>query len=116
MALGFVHAGVFSNDGELQSLLLAAAGAEGEKMWPLPMDEDYMDLLKSNFADLPNIGGRYGGAISAAKFLEQFVEGKPWVHLDIAGTAWLEEGKPFLAKGPSGIAVRTMVRLATDWQ
>lgn len=116
VALGFVHAGVFSNDDELQSLLLASAAAEGEKMWPLPMDEDYMDLLKSNFADLPNIGGRYGGAISAAKFLEQFVEGKPWVHLDIAGTAWLEEGKPFLAKGPSGIAVRTMIRLAMDWQ
>jgi leucyl aminopeptidase len=116
VALGFVHAGVFSNNDELQSLLLASAAAEGEKMWPLPMDEDYMDLLKSGFADLPNIGGRYGGAISAAKFLEQFVEGKPWVHLDIAGTAWLEEGKPFLAKGPSGVAVRTMIRLAMDWQ
>ena len=116
VALGFVHAGVFTNNESLQTALLNAARAEGEKMWPLPMDEEYMDLLKSNFADLPNIGGRYGGAISAAKFLEQFVEGKPWVHLDIAGTAWLEEGKPFLAKGPSGIGVRTMVRLASDWQ
>jgi leucyl aminopeptidase len=64
---------------------------------------------------LPNIGGRWGGAITAAKFLEQFVEDKPWVHLDIAGTAWLDEGKPYMAKGPSGVPVRTFVNLALNW-
>ena len=71
--------------------------------------------LKSAFADLPNIGGRYGGAVTAAMFLKEFTEDKPWVHLDIAGTAWLDEAKPFLSKGPSGVAVRTFVNLATNW-
>lgn len=62
-----------------------------------------------------NIGGRWGGSITAAKFLEEFVEGKPWVHLDIAGVAWLDDSKPFLAKGPTGTPVRTFVHLATHW-
>ena len=62
-------------------------------MWHMPLDDDYKEYLKSAFADLPNIGGRWGGAITAAKFLEEFVEGKPWVHLDIAGTAWLDDGE-----------------------
>lgn len=115
VALGAVHAGVFSNNEALQQRVLDASRAVGERMWPMPMDEEYRELLKSAFADVANIGGRYGGAISAAKFLEEFVEGKPWVHLDIAGTAWLEEAKPFLAKGPTGLPVRTFVRLATGW-
>ena len=72
-------------------------------MWHMPLDDDYKDYLKSAFADLPNIGGRWGGAITAAKFLEEFVEEKPWVHLDIAGTAWLDEAKPD-GKGPVGRA------------
>jgi leucyl aminopeptidase len=79
------------------------------------MDDDYNDYLKSAFADLPNIGGRYGGSITASKFLENFVESKPWVHLDIASTAWLDDAKPHLAKGPTGLPIRTMVRLALDW-
>jgi leucyl aminopeptidase len=95
--------------------VLKASEAAGERMWALPMDEEYNELLKSAFADLANIGGRWGGAITAAKFLEPFVDGKPWVHLDIAGTAWLDEGKPFLAKGPSGVPVRSFVRLAMEW-
>jgi leucyl aminopeptidase len=115
VALGSVYAGVFSNDGKLQQRVLEAGRAAGERLWPFPMDEDYKELLKSAFADVANIGGRWGGSISAAKFLEEFVEGKPWVHLDIAGTAWLDEAKPFLAKGPTGLPVRTFVRLATDW-
>ena len=72
--------------------------------------------LKSAFADLPNIGGRWGGAITAAMFLKEFVDATPWVHLDIAGTAWLDDAKPFLAKGPTGVPVRTLVRLAMDWK
>ena len=81
----------------------------------MPLDDDYKEYLKSAFADLPNIGGRWGGAITAAKFLEEFVEGKPWVHLDIAGTAWLDDAKPYLAKGPSGVPMRTFVNLAMNW-
>ncbi|MBL8222684.1 MAG: leucyl aminopeptidase [Bryobacterales bacterium] len=112
VALGYVNIGCFSNNDDFRDKVLAAAKTEGEKMWPMPLDEEYKDLLKSPIADLANIGGRWGGAVSAAKFLEEFSGGKPWVHLDIAGTAWLEEGKPFLAKGPSGVCVRTFVRLA----
>jgi leucyl aminopeptidase len=116
VALASVHAGLFSNDEALRDRLLAASRAAGEKLWPMPLDEEYREMLKSPFADIPNITGvRYGGAITAAKFLEEFVEGKPWVHLDIAGTAWVDDGKPWLAKGPSGLPVRTFVRLALDW-
>ena len=70
---------------------MAAAKSEGEKTWHMPLDDEYKDLLKSAFADLGNIGGRWGGAISAAWFLREFVGDTPWVHLDIAGTAWLDE-------------------------
>lgn len=115
VALAHIRVGVFANNEEFQAKLLRASEAAGERMWALPMDDDYNDYLKSAFADLPNIGGRWGGSITAAKFLEPFVEGKPWVHLDIAGTAWLDEGKPFLAKGPSGVPVRSFVRLAMEW-
>jgi leucyl aminopeptidase len=117
VALGHIHVGLFANDEALASRVKEAAGAEGEKMWQLPVDDDYKDqYLKSAFADLPNVGGRWGGAITAAYFLKEFADPAPWVHLDIAGTAWLDDGKPFLAKGPSGVTVRTLVRLAMDWK
>ena len=116
IALGHLYAGVFSNNEELQNRVIAAGKVEGERLWPFPMDEDYNDYLKSAFADLPNIGGRYGGSITASKFLENFVESKPWVHLDIASTAWLDDSKPYLAKGPTGLGIRTMIRLALDWK
>jgi leucyl aminopeptidase len=115
VALGNVNIGVFTNNDALLARVLAAAKTEGEKSWHMPLDDDYKDLLKSAFADLANIGGRWGGAISAAYFLKEFAGDTPWVHLDIAGTAWLDESKPFLAKGPSGVAVRTFTRLAMDW-
>ncbi|MDR3718755.1 MAG: leucyl aminopeptidase [Bryobacteraceae bacterium] len=115
IALGHLYAGIFSNNEEFQSKVIAAGKVEGERLWPFPMDDDYNDYLKSAFADLPNIGGRYGGSITASKFLENFVESKPWVHLDIASTAWLDDSKPYLAKGPTGLALRTMIRLALDW-
>ena len=72
-------------------------------------DEEYREQIRSNIADIMNTGGRYAGAVTAAMFLKEFVEDKPWIHLDIAGMAWVEENKPFIAKGPSGIAVRTLV-------
>lgn len=115
VALGDVHVGAFTNNQALLDRVLASARAEGEKMWQMPLDEDYKDKLKSPYADLPNIGPRWGGAITAAYFLKEFADPAPWVHLDIAGTAWLEEGKPFMAKGPSGVGVRTLVHLATNW-
>ncbi len=115
VALGYVNVGAFTNNEAMLARVLAAAKEEGEKMWHMPLEEDYKDLLKSSFADLSNIGGRWGGAISAAWFLKEFAEDTPWVHLDIAGTAWLEETKPYMAKGPTGVTVRTFARLATSW-
>lgn len=115
VALGHLHVGLFSNNDALRDRVLAASRAEGERMWPMPLDDDYKDYLKSAFADLANVGGRWGGAVTAAMFLKEFAEDTPWVHLDIAGTAWLDDEKPYMAKGPSGLPVRTMVRLALDW-
>jgi leucyl aminopeptidase len=115
VALGHINAGAFANDDKLLEKLLAAARAEGEKTWPMPMDEEYKELLKSAFADMGNIGGRWGGAISAAMFLKEFADPTPWVHLDIAGTAWLDDAKPYMAKGPTGACVRTFVNLAMNW-
>ncbi|HZT40201.1 MAG TPA: leucyl aminopeptidase [Bryobacteraceae bacterium] len=115
IALGHIYVGVFSNHDAFRDKLLAAARRQGEKMWPMPLDEEYMELLKSPFADIGNIGGRWGGAITAAMFLKQFAEDTPWVHLDIAGTASYDDGKPYAAKGASGIGVRTIVDLAMNW-
>ena len=115
VALGYVNIGAFTNNDAMMARVSAASKAEGEKVWQMPLDDEYRDLLKSAFADLANIGGRWGGSISAAWFLREFVSETPWVHLDIAGTAWLDEAKPYMAKGPSGVAVRTFTRLAMDW-
>ncbi len=115
VALGNVNIGAFTSNDALLGKVMSAAKAEGEKMWQMPLDDDYKDLLKSAFADLANIGGRWGGAISAAWFLREFVDDTPWVHLDIAGTAWLDEAKPYMAKGPSGVCVRTFTKLAMGW-
>jgi leucyl aminopeptidase len=115
VALGYVNIGAFTNNQPFLDKLMAAAKAEGEKMWQMPIDEEYKEALKSDFADLHNIGGRPGGSVTAAMFLKDFVNDLPWVHLDIAGTAWLEESKPYLAKGASGVGVRTFVRLAQNW-
>ncbi len=115
VALGHLNTGVFGNDEPMINRVLAAARAEGEKFWHMPLDDEYKEELKSPFADLPNIGTRWGGAITAAMFLKEFADPAPWVHLDIAGTAWLEEKKPYMPKGPTGVGVRTLVRLATGW-
>jgi len=115
VALGHVHTGAFTNNQEMLARVLAAAKEEGENMWPMPLDDDYRELLKSAFADLANIGPRWGGAITAAWFLREFAEDTPWVHLDIAGTGWLDEAAPNLAKGPTGVCVRTFAQLAARW-
>jgi len=78
------------------------------------VDEEYRDMIKSNIADIVNSGGRWGGAVTAAMFLKEFVSDTPWIHLDIAGVAWIEENKPWIAKGPSGVAVRSIVEFVRD--
>jgi leucyl aminopeptidase len=112
VALGYERSGLFANDDAWRDAFLSAADAAGEKYWPMPLDEEYKEQLDSGIADLPNIGSRWGGAITAAKFLQAFADPTPWIHLDIAGTAWLESNKPEMPKGPTGVCVRTMVELA----
>lgn len=113
VALGHVHAGAFTNNQTFLNAFLSSARAAGEKFWPMPMDEEYEENIKSAIADIQNTGkGRGAGAINGALFLKEFVGDVPWIHLDIAGTAWLEEAKPWMAKGPSGIGVRTLVHFA----
>ncbi len=116
VALGHIHVGLFSNNDAMRDRVLSAAKAEGERMWPMPLDDDYKEGLKSPFADIANIGSRWGGAITAAIFLKEFAEDTPWVHLDIAGTAWLDDARPDMPKGPTGLPVRTLVRLAMEWK
>jgi len=115
VALANINAGVFTNNQEFEERVLASARRAGEKMWPMPLDDEYRDMIKSTIADIQNIsGGRGGGASVGAAFLREFTEDTPWVHLDIAGTAWLDEQKPWAAKGPTGVAVRTLVDLAMN--
>jgi leucyl aminopeptidase len=109
VALGYANAGVFANDEDAYQHFTRALERSGEKFWRLPVDSDYTDMIRSNIADIMNTGGRWGGASTAAAFLKEFVDSTPWIHLDIAGTAWMEENKSWIAKGPSGIAVRSIV-------
>jgi leucyl aminopeptidase len=109
VALGYANAGVFANDDAIYERFHKANQEAGEKMWRLPLDDEYKDQIRSSIADIMNTGGRWGGAINAAMFLQEFAEETPWIHLDIAGTAWMEEQKPWIAKGPSGIALRSLV-------
>ncbi len=115
VALGQVNAGVFASDEALYERFRRALEKGGEKFWRLPLDEEYREVIKSNIADMVNSGGRYGGAVTAAMFLKEFAQETPWLHLDIAGTAWMEENKPWIAKGPSGIPVRSLVEFAKDF-
>jgi leucyl aminopeptidase len=113
VALGSVHVGAFGTPREYLDQFLESAKAVGEKMWPMPMDDDYEELIKSNIADIRNTGtGKGGGAITAAWFIKEFAEDVPWVHLDIAATCWVDDGKPWLAKGPTGVAIRSIVDFA----
>ncbi len=116
VALGYVNAGVFASDDQMYERFATANRQAGEKMWRLPLDDEYKEAIKSNIADIVNSGGRQGGAISAAMFLKEFAEDTPWIHLDIAGTAWMEEAKPWIAKGPSGIALRSLVEFVKGWE
>ncbi len=117
VALGTDVAGLMTNDEAWAQAVKAAATATGEQMWELPMFPEFGDQIKSEVADIKNVGeGRWGGAITAAKFLEEFVAGKPWVHLDIAGPAFFESSKPWLDAGGSGYGVRTLVEVASRFK
>lgn len=117
VALGHQAAGLMANDDDLTERIRRAADASGERVWPLPMWPAYRENLKSEIADLKNTGGRAGGAINAAQFLQAFVpEDVPWAHLDIAGMAAAEEGKPYRAKGPTGYGVGLLVEMLRQWR
>ncbi|MFV0317015.1 MAG: leucyl aminopeptidase [Microthrixaceae bacterium] len=117
VALGERIAGLMSNDEALQQRISDAASAAGERVWPLPLPEDYSKLLESDVADLKNIGTRYGGALTAGLFLSRFVgSGIPWAHLDIAGPAMGNSVDGVNPKGGTGFGVRTLCRMLVDWQ
>ncbi len=115
IALGYVNAGIFTNDDAMYQRLTGALQRSGEKMWRLPIDEEYREMIRSGIADIMNSGGRYGGAVTAAMFLKEFVGDTPWIHLDIAGVAWMEDSKAWIAKGPSGTAVRSVVEFVRSF-
>ncbi|HTU98923.1 MAG TPA: leucyl aminopeptidase, partial [Luteitalea sp.] len=113
VALGRFASGLFGTPDRWRDAVQEASVRAGDFLWPMPMTDDYKELLKSDIADMVNAAGtRYGGAISAALFLKAFTGDTPWAHLDIAGTAWVDEPKPWQPKGPTGVAVRTLVELA----
>ncbi len=109
VALGLLNVGLFSNDDATAQQFIDTLPVSGEKYWRMPCTDDYRDQIKSSIADIMNTGNsRYGGSITAAMFLKEFVNETPWIHLDIAGTAWIDTDKPWQSKGPSGIAVRSI--------
>jgi leucyl aminopeptidase len=109
IALGPINVAIMGNDQSFIDELRQAGREVGERFWQLPMDEEYREMIKSDIADIKNSAGRYAGTITAGYFLREFAEETPWVHLDIAGTAWENERKPYMSKGPTGIAIRTLI-------
>jgi leucyl aminopeptidase len=114
VALGQEHGGMFSNDEDLAQKLTSAGIATGEKLWRMPLGEAYDKAIKSDIADMKNIGGRHGSAIIAAQFIQRFVNSKPWAHLDIAGMAWSSKDTACVPKGATAYGVRLLDRLVRD--
>jgi leucyl aminopeptidase len=114
IALGRITTGLFGTPSSFVEHVRAAAERAGDRSWPMPLFEEYKDDLRSEIADMMNTAGRMGGAITAALFLREFTGGLPWIHLDIAGTAWAEDNKPFMPKGPTGAGVRTLIEVASS--
>ncbi len=116
VALGTHVTGIMSNNDALAGRILRAGEATGERAWRLPLWESYSEIIKSDIADIKNTGGRYGGAINAAAFLEHFVGDYPWVHMDIAGTAWTDQKpKAYTPKGATGVGVRLLIQMLRTW-
>jgi leucyl aminopeptidase len=115
VGLGLEVSGLMTNDTRWQAEIHDTATACGEYTWPLPMHAFYTEQIAGKIADIKNVGeGRYGGAITAAKFLEEFVDGKPWTHIDIAGPAFLDSAKPWCDAGGTGTLVLTFVEMLMD--
>jgi leucyl aminopeptidase len=115
IALGHEHAGMFCNDDTLSAQLTAAGKPVAEAVWRMPLGDAYDKQLKSDIADMKNVGGRPGGSITAACFLQRFVTGnRPWAHLDIAGTAWSGKDLPTAPKGATAFGVRLLDRLVAE--
>ena len=115
VALGEQASGLFSNNEKLERRIEEAGRATGERVWSMPMYEEYGEQVKGDLADLKNIGGRDGGPITAAKFLEEFTD-YPWAHLDIAGTAWATKPKSYQTKGATGVGVRLLIEMLRKWK
>jgi leucyl aminopeptidase len=105
---------LFSNDDALSQKLMAAGQATGERVWRMPLDDAYDKQINSDIADMKNVGGRPGGSITAAQFIQRFVNGKPWAHLDIAGMAWSTKDSAVTPKGATAFGVRLLDRLVAD--
>ncbi|MDE1161617.1 MAG: leucyl aminopeptidase [Acidobacteriaceae bacterium] len=117
VALGQLNGGLFTNDEEATAHFFSGFNIAGEKFWQMPCTDDYRDQIKSSIADIMNTGGsRYGGSISAAMFLKEFVGETPWIHLDIANMAWIDNDKPWQSKGPSGIGVRSILEWVRSYE
>jgi leucyl aminopeptidase len=116
VALGKITSGLFGTPTSWVEHVRRVADRAGDRVWPMPLFDEYREQLKSDIADFTNSGGRPGGSITAALFLKEFVGDLPWAHMDIAGTAWLEEARPYLSRGPSGVGVRTLTELASTSQ
>jgi leucyl aminopeptidase len=112
VALGRTTSGLFGTPDDWVEHVRTASERAGDRSWPMPVFDDYRELFKSEIADFGNTGGRAGGAITGALFIKEFTGDLPWVHIDIAGTAWVEDPKPYLPKGPTGVGVRTLAELA----
>jgi len=113
VALGTEYAGAFSNNKKLIADVIQSADNAGEHLWQLPLAQEYKELNKSQIADIKNVGGSYAGAITAALFLAEFTDNKPWVHLDIAGVASSDKEKGYVVKGATGFGVRTLIEFAS---
>jgi leucyl aminopeptidase len=116
IALGQNVAGMMGNDEELKAKVRSAADRTGEKVWELPLWEEYEEQIKSDIADVKNVGGRPAGTITGGTFLQKFVGEYPWVHLDIAGPVWTDKDKPYIPKGATGVGVRLVIQLLRDWE
>jgi leucyl aminopeptidase len=116
VALGKMASGIFGRPDGWRDIVARVAQKAGDRCWPLPLYDEYFDQIRSEIADMLNSGGRAGGACTAAILLKEFAGDRPWAHLDIAGTAWADEAKPFQQKGPIGVAVRTLAELPFTYE
>jgi leucyl aminopeptidase len=114
VALGRTTSGLFGTPAPWVEQVRLASERAGDRSWALPVFDDYREQLESEIADFTNTGGRAGGAITGALFIKEFAGDLPWVHIDIAGTAWADDAKPYQVKGATGVAVRTLVELARN--